>query len=415
LYGAALAVANILTCYLWQYRVGVPQMIGAPASPLCWPFWERCQSLLSVSGVNRVLWAYLLLSVITAAAFLARRAAAGYWLLIAITGLRTIVMIQDYRLRANQHYMLNAVLIAFLLVPGKRALLRHVLVSLYFWAGILKLDREWLSGVALYNQDRLWVPAALVPASCVYVVCLETMLVFGIYARRGWMFWATLAQLVAFHFVSWPIVGFWYPTLMFCLLSILPLSRLLPAPDPVAVTPVAASRRRALAAVVVGSLAILQFVPAAFPGDTTITGEGRVFALHMFDALVVCEATLTYRLDDGRVGRQALDEPRRMPHRTRCDPVIYFDIATNACRRLPGHVVDLDLLLRSRHSIDPVYRTVIDITNFCAASPTYDMWRHNAWIASDQAASASAWQPRASASSWKRYSAMFGSQRDPSR
>jgi hypothetical protein len=28
---------------------------------------------------------------------------------------------------------------------------------------------------------------------------------------------------VAFHIFSWPIVGFWYPTLMFCLLSILPL------------------------------------------------------------------------------------------------------------------------------------------------------------------------------------------------
>ena len=68
------------------------------------------------------------------------------------------------------------------------------------------------------------------PASCVYVVVLETTLIFGLYARRNWIFYATLAQLVAFHIFSWPIVGFWYPTLMFCLLSILPLMRLLGDP-----------------------------------------------------------------------------------------------------------------------------------------------------------------------------------------
>jgi len=51
--------------------------------------------------------------------------------------------------------MLNWIVLAYLFFPGKRVLLRHLLVSLYFWAGILKLDWEWLSGVALYNQDRL--------------------------------------------------------------------------------------------------------------------------------------------------------------------------------------------------------------------------------------------------------------------
>jgi hypothetical protein len=389
IYGSALAVANILTCYQWQYRMGVPQLIGGAASPLCWPFWERCHSILSVSGVNRVLWIYLFLSALAAAAFLIRRAAAGYWLLIAITAIRTIVMIQDYRFRANQHYMLNAVLVAFVLLPGKRALLHHVLVSLYFWAGILKVDREWLSGVALYNQDRLWLPAALVPASCVYVVLLETTLVFGIYSRRNWLFWTTLAQLAAFHIFSWPVVGFWYPTLMFCLISILPLSRLVP---PVRVPAVAGSfqstRQRALVFTVVAGLAALQFVPRAFPGDTAITGEGRVFALHMFDALVVCEATLTYRFESGGVRVHALEQTRRMPHRSRCDPVIFFDIAKNTCRQPPAQVVDLDLTLRSKHSTDPEYRTVIDIKNFCVANPTYDMWRHNAWIEPGQPTSA---------------------------
>ena len=47
------------------------------------------------------------------------------------------------------------------------------------------------------------------------------------------------------------------------------------------------------------------------------------------------------------------------------------------------------------------YRDVIDIRDFCAANPSYDMWRHNDWIQPVQAASAPSRRP-ASASSWNR-------------
>jgi hypothetical protein len=376
-YGIALAAAHLLTSIQWQFRSGVSLMIGGDAARLCWPFFENCHALrVSVWAVHYTLWAFFLLSVLAGACFLWRRITAGYWLLVLVTVIRLAIMIQDYRLRANQHYMLNWIVLAFLFLPGKRLLLRHLLVSLYFWAGVLKLDWEWLTGVALYNQDRLWIPHALVPASCVYVVVLETALIFGVYARRSWIFYATLAQLVLFHLVSWPIVGFWYPTLMFCLLSILPLMRLVP---PAYEAPL--KRRPAyLNAAVLATFGVLQLVPHAFPGDSALTGEGRVFALHMFDALVVCEAKLTYHLADGSTRDDSLPEAGRLPHRSRCDPTIFFDLAKNSCRLRQAGVVDLDLSLRSKHSSDAAYRQTIDIKGFCAANPTYDMWRHNEWI-----------------------------------
>jgi len=400
-YGAALALANVFTAYQWQYRAGVPQLIGGNAAPLCWPFWENCRAIVSVSGVNRILWAYLLLSIAGGIAFVLRRVGTGYALLLAVNVVRTIVMVQDYRLRANQHYMLNWIVLAFLFIPGKRALLHHVLVSLYFWAGVLKLDWEWLSGTALYSQG--WIPAALVPASCVYVVLLETTLVFGTYAQRPWMFWATTAQLVAFHIVSWPIVGFWYPLLMFCLLAILPLERLLHPPHEW-VTFESLSRFRRFrpgiaAAAVIALLAALQFVPRLFPGDSAITGEGRVFALHMFDALIECDATMTYHFADGTERTDALSETQRLPHRSRCDPVIYFDLAKNWCRALgqaqrrpQNGAVDVDLRLRSKHTSEASYHPIIDVAGFCAANPRYDMLRHNAWIHPVQEASTAAWR-----------------------
>jgi len=382
LYGAALAAAHVLTSIQWQFRSGVSLMLGGGADRLCWPFWEQCNAApVSVWTVHYTLWAFFIVSALAAVCFLAGRVTVGYWLLALVTVVRLLIMVQDYRLRANQHYMLNWVVLAFLFVPGKRALIQHVLVSLYFWAGILKLDWEWLSGIALYNQDRLWLPAPLVPAACIYVVVLETMLVFGLYSRRNSVFLATLAQLVLFHIFSWPIVGFWYPMLMFCLLSILPLTRLLhPPAEWVAFASVRQLGRRRAHATLVAAFGALQLVPHAFPGDSALTGEGRAFALHMFDALVVCEGKVTYRFADGSTREDLLPEAKRLPHRSRCDPVIFFNLAKNRCRGRGSDVVDLDLSLRSRHSSEPQFRETIDVEQFCAADPTYDMWRHNEWI-----------------------------------
>ena len=46
--------------------------------------------------------------------FLVRKVSAGYWLLMLVTTIRLIIMVQDYRLRANQHYMLNWIVLAYL-------------------------------------------------------------------------------------------------------------------------------------------------------------------------------------------------------------------------------------------------------------------------------------------------------------
>ena len=50
----------------------------------------------------------------------------------------------------------------------------------------------------------------------------------------------------------------------------------------------------------------------------------------MFDALVVCEAKLTYHMADGSTREDALPETQRLPHRSRCDPTIFFP---GPCRR----------------------------------------------------------------------------------
>ena len=295
---------------------------------------------------------------------------------------KILIIVQDYRLRLNQHYMAFFVALAFLLFPAKRRTLQYLIILFYFWAGTLKLNREWLSGASLYRREFLWLPDALVPVACAYVVVLETMLSFGLLARRSWVFWATLAQFGLFHLMSWPIVGFFYPSLMFALLAIFPLSRLFSVEEerPSFARIEGGLERRSTYALL-ACFSLLQLVPYAFPGDSAITGEGRLFALHMFDAQIVCEAYVTLHDADGGTKRVPVVTDRGSA-RIRCDPIVYFNAGRALCRQsgAEGRWTDLDLSLRSRRTTEPDLRPVVEIEGFCRANPTYDVWRPNPWI-----------------------------------
>lgn len=182
--------------------------------------------------------------------------------------------------------------------------------------------------------------------------------------------------------MSWPIVGFFYPSLMFALLAIFPLSRLFSADSerPSFVRLEGRLEPRSTYALLAG-FSLLQLVPYAFPGDSAITGQGRLFALHMFDAQVVCESHVTFHDVKGGSRRVSLTIGRGSA-RVRCDPIVYFNVARALCRQgaSQGRWTDLDLSLRSRRATQTDLRPVVEIEGFCRANPTYDVWRPNPWI-----------------------------------
>jgi hypothetical protein len=384
-YGSLLAVVHVLTFVHWFRGALLQRILAQGTLPICWPFFEECYRfrMLGQTGIDALLWGYFTLAIAALLLFTRRwTTGAAYVVLLALELLKIVVIAQDYRLRLNQHYMAFFVALAFLLFPAKRRVLQYLIILFYFWAGTLKLNREWLSGAALYRKDFLPLPEVLVPAACAYVVVLETVLVFGLLARRAWIFWATLAQVALFHAMSWPIVGSFYPSLMFCLIAIFPLSRLWPVG---ADLPSFARIERGLELrstyALLAGFSLLQLIPYAFPGDSAITGEGRLFALHMFDAQVACEAHLT--LHDAQGGTQLVQiTTDRGPVRSRCDPIMHYNIARAFCREgaASGEWTDLDLFLQSRRATEPTLRPVIQLEHFCAANPSYDVWRPNSWI-----------------------------------
>jgi hypothetical protein len=382
-YGAGLALAHVLTFLFWRGDAPLQAVLPVQATPICWPFFEDCHRFrfLAPAGIDALLWAYLALA-LGAMALFARRAAAAwaYASLMALEILKSLIIVQDYRLRMNQHYMAFFVALVFLAFPAKRRLLRYLVVLFYFWAGTLKLNRDWLSG-AMFARSLLWVPASLVPLACAYVIALECVLVLGLLSRRRWIFWGTLGQLLLFHVISYPVVGFYYPSLMAALLSIFPLARVAGREGE---GPSLAALGGALEPIptyaLLAGFSMLQLVPHLFPGDPAITGEGRLFALHMFDAQVICEAHVT--VHDGQGGSRRVRIVPLAPSRVRCDPIVYLSFARALCRQGEEHRrwVDLDLSLRSRRTSESNLRPVVELDRFCPRNVHYDIWRSNPWI-----------------------------------
>jgi len=383
-YGAALAFLHVVT-YLYWVDQRVVGFLHAEAEPICWPLAPDCHALrmLSAAGVTLLLRAYFAAAVGVGVLFALKPLVPwAYASLIAVNVLKLAIMLLDYRLRMNQHYMAFAATFVYLLVPGKRVALRVLITLFYFWAGSLKLNWEWISGAGLYRP--MWPFSGVgVVIACAYVVVLELAVAWGLLAKRAWIFWAAFAQFLLFHALSWQVVGFFYPLLMFAVLAIFPLSRAVAPADPPSglLTALWTGRARRSAYGTALGFSLLQLMPYTFPGDPALTGEGRLYALHMFDARPLCEGWAELHNADGTTTRR--DLKLRLDTRIACDPIVYFNRARNLCRQRDRGLLafqDLDLHLSARRATDGQLRRVIATTGFCARRERYDPFRHNVWI-----------------------------------
>jgi hypothetical protein len=389
-YGACLALTHVLSVLFWMTS-GAWQFMHDSGETICWPLFPWCNELrvLSPAHTQLGLVAFAAASVIVALAFLRRRwTAAAYAGLFVLTLAKVGLIALDYRLRLNQHYMAFWASFVYLLIPGKRDAVRLLLVLFYFWAGTLKVNWEWISGAALYRPLWFFTGRGVIVA-CAYVVLMELFVSWGLLARRSWIFWSAVAQVALFHVMSWAVVDFFYPVLMFLLLSIVVLDRLYPRPDD-------AQDRLDFGSLLKGGarpatyatgllFTAFQLVPYSFPGDRTITGEGRLYALHMFDARVVCDA---WAIGTGANGTDArIDLRAGMLPRVNCDPIVVIGRAHHLCDRLgrPGVPANLHVMLRARRSTESELQTVIDVPSFCTSDVRYDPFRHNDWIRPTQA------------------------------
>jgi len=383
-YGACLAAIHLLTFVYWHAN-GFAVRVITDRSPVCWPFFEDCQAahVMSRHSVQTTLWLYGIAAGVTILLFLrARTVAIALAALTLVNLVKGALFVLDYRFMGNYHYMPFIVTTVYLAWPKPERVIPYVLVAFYISAGALKLDQEWLSGAALIAPT--WLSGKLLELGCAYVVIMELVLVLGLLSGRRWLRWATLAQLAMFHGYSWHVVGFFYPCVMALLLSYFPLRwREVPDEDPLSERLVT-GRAGWPAYTALALYTAAQVAPKLFPGDSAITGEGRIFAINMMDARVECDHLELVRTSNGPTVIQELSERRTdVGIRIKCDPIRFWNIAQEQCREraLLGDDARVDAYLSSRRTTDPAYRSVFAVEDVCHRAPHFDVWQHNEWLA----------------------------------
>jgi hypothetical protein len=374
-YGLALLIGHALCLGYLISRGGIYLLLDGP-EPICWPFFEACGAIRFSWRAAPALLAgvYLALLALGLTAWLHRRPRVLRWCLAAATGLLAGIISLDYRLRQNQYYMFLWTNLVYLLARDRRRCLQILIVLFYFWAGTLKLNREWLSGAVLYNN--LWfVPRTLVPVACGYVVLLELVIIWGLLARSRLVFWSTFAQVALFHLMSLSQINWFYPAIMFTILSIFVLVW----------TDGSQSTWRwrwgelKAVSIVVLLFSACQLVPRSYGGDPALHGQGRTLALHMFEARQDCQVEVVFHHRDGRTTRRSLLR-KDYPPRLVCDTVVYYGLARNLCRKLPPGVSDFDLSMMAKRRTDSTFAPVIEAPGFCQGVRDFKVLGRNWWL-----------------------------------
>lgn len=371
IYGIFLVLVHLITAYFWRF---VPaQMLNDDISS-CWPFFLQCnsvKSMLTPLFVSAYSWSYVILAVITLFCFLFGRITAAYILFLITNLMKYLVLIQSFHLMGNYHFMPFVISLVYLFIPNKKLFIPFFVVSFYFAAGTLKLNPEWLSGAALLSNSIF--PPKLLEFGLAGVVILELCLVWLLFVPNIWIRAGTFVLFVAFHAVSYLWVGYFYPSVMSCLLMIFVLKWILKEP----------LKQYGTKVVGISALAFFWFCQAAtwaFPGDIAVTGEFRTFALNMYDAKTSCVSLFVAEYGDRDVELQV--RKASVALRVQCDPISYWTRALLLCDELKEDPTfkDMSFMWSGKRTTDPRFTSHIRIRNFCTQRPHYSSFLPNEWM-----------------------------------
>ncbi len=360
-YGIFLSGTHILSFFFWNAASFNVAKVLSDDVPVCWTFNPSCGSWrpLPAMVTESALYGLLLLAIIAAILFIFEKYVSwAYAGLMTATFLKLLIMFQDYRMMGNYHYMAHIALFVFLFLPRKIEFAKYFVVGFYVAASLIKFNMDWLGGHALLRPSIF--SGKLLELSLAYVVLLELLGSWFLLSKRACFFWLSLAQFILFHIFSWHIVGYFYPCIMFCLLSIFVLNKIFPEktsdknPSPF------------WGSMAFAAFSICQLIPLVFYPDSAITGKGRLLSLNMLDARAVCENKVFVK--DHETTYQTSLTASVHGIRVRCDPLVYIYEAQALCKKLQSDrpQIDLDLALYARRSSDTKFDEVLKLKSVCS-------------------------------------------------
>lgn len=381
--GVILSLEHLLTVFFWLSERPLLLILSPSTPSVCWPLFSQCEAFKpGPELLQMLLGTYAVLAVISSALWALKKKpqwAAG--LLWALLLFKLGFILLDYRLTGNYHYIPTLITFAFLLIPDRARSLPMAFFVLYFTAGLLKLNSQWLSGSAI--NERLF-PALFTELGVWYVLVLELGLIFLLFAKNNRWFYFVFSQLVIFHLYSWHLTRFFYPSVMLLLLGTLLITRPLVSDWSIKATfqKVFAQRSAVILTVIFLALQLPQYY---LPGDAALTGEGRMYAMIMYDGRVQCEPHVTLWKKDQSKETVPLTPPWLMT-RTACDPLVYMRLAEHLCQwsAKDSSILQADLTVPVRYQGESQWQPLVAATNVCKKPLTYSSFFPNSWIAKFQ-------------------------------
>lgn len=392
--GVLLCLVAPLSGVFW-IESGLVSRLSVLGEAICWPFFETCAQyrFLNANQLKLVMAGYMAMGLWGALSFwsasrlpansLAQRKKIVQSLVIfaATFALHFVFVFADYRLRLNQHIMIFWTALVFIFLRSKSFSLKLMVVSFYFWAGLIKFTPDWIEGYSFAGRlDHIF--GSYLGLATRYVIVLELVIIWGLFAKSAWIRWLTYMQLLLFHLVSYFLVGYYYPLLMLLLTAVFPVSWIFEKRDPLKQVKLRSLVNSGLV-MVLTLFAVLQMLPLFFGRDVTLTGEGRLFALHMIDASVECKARATIKSQNRNEVPMSLKI--NAPYRISCDPALFLSRARNLCEKFSkSSTTDMDWKLVSRHRHGP-WTKIVDFKNFCSIKDQvkYHVFSKNPWILSE--------------------------------
>ena len=310
---------------------------------------------------------YLLLAVLNIFLFLLTRKHSAYYLLFFLTVFKFFLLLADYRFMGNYHYMPFLVSFVYLLIPQKKTTILYTIVIFYISAGLLKLDTEWLSGSALL--EPFFVGGEMLEWMLAYTIIFEVLVVLLSLSNSILLFLFSFPQIVGFHALSWHIVGYFYPCIMFSLLTSFLLFRWQWSEGKIHL-----QKRDSLKAgpkIFLILLFLAQVMPRVLSPNLAVDSQGRLFTLNMLDARVQCEHFSYYKGKENIYVETSSDRTD-LGTRIACDPIVYTAEAAELCKN--QGVEEVPSYLHSKKSTHNEWVQVLQIKNYCDKTRGVTWW-----------------------------------------
>lgn len=378
-YGIFLGLLQVIT-FFFMFPTETLQNAFSDPSPVCFPFYENCSAFLPFlkQNISLIQFLFLSTSICATVLFCFDRTLRPALLFLQISVLiKLIVHFHSYRFMGNYHFMPYIVFFIYFFIKDKIRLIPTSIVLFYVVAASLKFNIEWISGSALLRP--LPIGKNLLYLATSFVIFLELFLSWGLLSQTFW-FWISFLFFILFHLISFLVVGYYYMSIMFCLLAIFVLARYYRNTEPFIFEQLL-QFKFPRSFIYAGLLAlVLNLYSFFFFQDPAITGEGRIFTLNMLDAYSSCQPQINVHMKNATYN---FSEPRsEFSVRAQCDPVVYYFESKNLCRAYanePGFR-GVSLQLISKRKTDESFWQIIDQENMCDPKIKFSSWLKNDWI-----------------------------------